>query len=205
MFDPAAISTAHTSDQTTATVQHVLFYDFETRSTVDLKEAGAFAYAEAAETVVTVCCYCVNDGLTHVWLGDAGMPIPWEFHEAATNPTWEKRSWNNQFERCLEELTLHPRIGWPLAPIERHACTMTEAITLSLPRAIEDASKVLRLNNQKDMKGHKTMMRMCKPLPWIKGKPPKSFYEEDPDRWNILIDYCGRDVAALLLSASYFA
>src|SRR6516225_1334906 len=64
----------------------VLHRDFETRSTLDLSETGAWRYAAEPNTGVWCVAYAVDDGPVQLWI--PGQPIPEEFHIAANDPTW---------------------------------------------------------------------------------------------------------------------
>jgi hypothetical protein len=94
---------------------HVLYRDYETRSTIDLAKAGAWKYAAHPHTEVLCCAYAVDDEPPQIWTPK--NPIPAVFVEAACDPAWLVVAHNAQFERAIEELLLHPRYGWPLVPI----------------------------------------------------------------------------------------
>src|SRR6516225_4544286 len=98
----------------------ILFRDFETRSTLDLRDVGAWRYTTHSSTDVWCCAYCVDDGPVELWL--PGNPIPDQFTEAANNPDWLVCAFNDAFERLVEPYIMAPRYGWPLVPIERHRC-----------------------------------------------------------------------------------
>jgi DNA polymerase bacteriophage-type len=108
--------------QSVAIPAHVLHRDYETRSTIDLTEAGAWKYAAHPSTEVMCCAYAVDDEPPQIWTPKD--PIPAAFIEAARNPSWLIVAHGAQFERAIEELVLHPRLGWPLVAIERQRCTM---------------------------------------------------------------------------------
>src|SRR5262249_26445750 len=62
----------------------ILFHDFETRGTLDLKRVGVHRYSKHLTTDVWCCAFAVDDGPTKIW--KPGDPVPSEFIEAATNP-----------------------------------------------------------------------------------------------------------------------
>ena len=51
-----------------------LFFDIETRSTVDLTAAGAWRYAADASTEVLCVGYAVDDGEPQVWIPGDSIP-----------------------------------------------------------------------------------------------------------------------------------
>jgi hypothetical protein len=67
-------------------IKCILFRDYETRSTLNLAEVGAWKYASHPTTDVWCCAYAVDDGPIKLWI--PGDPIPTEFSEAAQNPDW---------------------------------------------------------------------------------------------------------------------
>ena len=58
----------------------ILYRDYETRSTLDLKDAGAWRYSTRASTDVWCCAYAVDDGEIKVWEAEPQLEqIPFEF------------------------------------------------------------------------------------------------------------------------------
>ena len=115
--------------------------------------------------------YAVDDGPVRIWI--PGQPVPAEFHEAATDPTWLVVAHNNQFEAAIEERLLQPRYGWPLVPLERHRCTMAMALAAALPGALENAAAALDLPYQKDREGRRLMLRLSRCIR-IRSRAPKT-------------------------------
>jgi len=111
----------------------ILIRDYETRSTLDLPDVGAWRYSQHASTDIWCCGYAVDDDPIELWL--PGDPVPAAFTEAANNPDWLICAFNDQFERLLEQHILGPRYGFPLVPIERHRCLQAAALALALPAA----------------------------------------------------------------------
>ena len=174
----------------------ILFRDIETRSTLDLKEVGAWRYAADPTTEVLCVGYCVDDGAVQIWT--PGQPIPDEFIAAARDaddPTWLIVAHNDSFETAIETRLLHPRFGWPLAPIELHRCTMARALASALPGSLEGAAAALGLPIEKDREGYRLMMQMAKPRKARKGEDPNVIHwHDDPERRLRLAEYCKRDV-----------
>jgi DNA polymerase bacteriophage-type len=72
---------------------------------------------------VLCCAYAVDDGPVQLW--KQGDPVPAEFVEAAANPDWWAAAHNAQFEMAIEQYLLHPRLDWPVIPLERQRWLMT--------------------------------------------------------------------------------
>ena len=107
-------------------VEHTLFRDIETRSTVSLKTAGAHRYATDPTTDAWLVAYAVDNGPVQLWL--PGQPVPPEYFEAAANPAWGAAAHNDSFESAIEQYVLAPRYGFPLVPLERRRCTMAQSL-----------------------------------------------------------------------------
>jgi DNA polymerase len=111
----------------------ILHRDYETRGTINLKKSGAWRYASHPSTDVWCCAYAVDDGPVQLWL--AGDPVPPAWLEAASSDDWLVAAHNDAFERRIEQHIMGPRYGWPLVLVERHRCTMAQALAVALPAA----------------------------------------------------------------------
>lgn len=120
-----------------------IVWDIETRSTLDLGDAGAWKYAAAPTTEVLVACYAVDDGPVETWV--PGQLIPQVFITAARDPNWLVAAHNDQFERAIETRLLGPRYGWPSIPISRRRCSMAMALASALPASLDTAATALGL------------------------------------------------------------
>jgi hypothetical protein len=85
----------------------VLFHDFETQSTLDLKRVGAHRYSKHSTTQVWACAFAADDNPVKLWI--PGDPVPAEFSEAANNPDWTTSAFNDQFERLVTANIMAPR------------------------------------------------------------------------------------------------
>ena len=166
-----------------------LSLDFETRSVVDLRTAGVYVYAAHPDTDVWCMAWAIDDGNVEVWL--PGQMIPAEFLWAI-NDGAEMRAWNAQFERTIWRNICVPRYGFPEAPLRRWRCTAAEAAAMALPRALADAATVTGVPVQKDMEGHRLMMRMARPR--SKKGAKKLVWWNQPERVQRLAEYCMDDV-----------
>jgi len=159
--------------------------DFETRSTCDLKKAGAHKYAEDPSTEIIVARWRLGNKTgsladIHI-LGDhiaAGGTV------VAHNAAFERSIWNKQLRRFrdLPELTA-----------DQQDCTMARCATLALPQSLDGAAKVVGASVLKDTDGHKLMMRMCRPKGFVDGRPE---WHETDEQIARLDQYCGTDVDA---------
>lgn len=173
--------------------------DFETRSTVDLKSAGARKYAQHPDTRV-LCLFIKIGPAEAIWV--PGMPMPAILSEAIARGEMI-HAWNATFEIAIWQEIMVKRHGWPDVPPERFFCTMQKAALVGCPGALERAVVALGLPIAKDMDGHRLMLKMCKPLPARKDDPPGSVrWHDDPIDHLRIQRYCRGDVYAELAAAA---
>ena len=115
-----------------------LFIDFESRSPLDIKKCGAYAYAEHPDT--EVLCLAVkeigDDGTEY----DTALWIPDQFEASGTGSFLEDQDlWdlvieadrihahNACFERCMWTEHMVKRRGFPEIPIDRWDDTAARA------------------------------------------------------------------------------
>ena len=164
--------------------------DLETRSTVNLKTVGAHIYATHPTTDILCMAYRFNDGEVFVW--KYGEPFPsqlkFEIEKGATIVAH-----NATFEHLLINYCGAVKYGWPKIPITQFDCTMIRGYAMGLPGSLDQVSKALGLRVQKDMKGHRIMMKLCKPRSVCK-ETGKVEWWTDPDLYRQLYLYCVNDV-----------
>jgi DNA polymerase len=171
----------------------IFFRDYETRSTLELGDVGAWRYTTHISTDVWCCAYCVDDSPVELWL--PGNPIPDQFIEAANNRDWLIVAFNDGFERLVEQHIMAPRYGWPLIPIERHRCLQAASLARALPGSLDGAAAALKLTQQKDAAGKRVMMMMSRPRKPRRDEDPKGVYWfDDEERRQQLYAYCKQDV-----------
>jgi DNA polymerase len=168
----------------------MIYLDFETRSTLELKRVGAWKYSLHPDTEVLCMGYKheIRPGRAYATnlITSFGTPIiPENQPVKAHNAGFEYAIWHN---------IMVPRYGWPRIPAEQWFCSAAQAAYHGLPRKLEDAAQALGLDVQKDAEGSRLMKQMSKPRPqWKKtGEGPKWF--EDDERLERLYEYCKRDV-----------
>ena len=192
MLNPIS-TTAEMETVLLGSTTHVLHRDYETRSQAILKTVGTYKYATDLSTEVLCCAYAIDDEPAKLWT--PGNPVPAEFIEAATNPTWITAAHNDAFETAIEQYILAPRYRWPLVPIERHRCTMAAALAAGLPPRLSAVANALELGNRKDAAGERLMHQTSKPRRARKGEDINQVHWfDDDDRLQRLYEYCRQDV-----------
>ena len=177
--------------------------DFETRSACDLRRAGAYRYAEDRSTDVWCAAYVARnlaDEAFDIGLVDVPLWTPEthigggadDLYDLAADPSVTWRAWNAQFERAIWREKMHRRYGFPAIPADRWVCTAAEARAMNLPGKLESSAKVLGVQEQKDMGGHRLMLQMARPRK-IHADGSMTWWD-DVDRKARLFEYCKQDV-----------
>lgn len=169
--------------------------DFETRHTVDLKDAGAEVVFEHPDTGVWGMAWVLGDDPSRVvwWTPNDPDPEPLLAHIRAGgmvvghNVGFELYCWNTYVSERL-------RPGWPKLKIEQLDCTMARAMAVGMPGKLEQLCKALGVAEQKDEEGARLMKRMARPRS-PKGVRPIVWWDV-PERIARLGEYCIQDVRA---------
>lgn len=170
-----------------------IFIDFETRSAVDIKEVGAWAYAAHPSTDVLCLAYSIGNEraqglLTQKELAAGkAFPIPDDAVFVAHNVHFEYAIWR-------EIMVKH--YGWkPLEDPRWWNCTLARAAAANLPLSLDGCGDALGITHKKDLHGRSVMLKLSRPIDFdpISLDP---IYNEDPALYQKLYDYCARDVAA---------
>lgn len=141
-------------------------FDFETASKCDLLKSGAWKYSQDFSTFLThVGFKLVVDNIprpTRVIWGPSINQVDGELFELASDPNVMFVAHNCSFEIGMWRHHMVP-LGYPDIPNERWHDTMAVAAMKSLPLGLDPLSRALNLSDQKDMEGHRLMLKMCKP------------------------------------------
>ena len=150
----------------------MIYLDFETRSTCDLKSAGVYNYAQDLTTEVLCMSYAVDDGEVLTWL--PGQPLPdFTGHRIMAH--------NAAFERLICWYVLQKNY-----PLESFYCTAAQARANCAPGSLEDAGRFMGASMKKDHRGAALIRKMC--------VPP---YQESAELTAEMIQYCEQDVRAM--------
>ncbi len=178
-------------------------WDCETFSEVDLKEVGAYEYSMHPSTEVLCVAFRIgtranlHEQQTHTW-----SPLAPSFHiqlllDAFQNSNVKLVAQNAMFEQLITRNVLARKLHTQAhylakIPVFRWICTAAQSAALALPRKLEGAGSALGLAVQKDMAGHRLMLKMSKPRKPSKLNP--STRHKDPEDLKRLIAYCATDV-----------
>jgi DNA polymerase len=166
-----------------------LIRDYETKSQLNLAKVGIHVYAADPSTEILCMAYCIDDEPIKIW--HPGDPIPREFKEAE-----HAVAHNAAFEMAIERSIMGPRYKFPIIPVDRNICTMTEALAMALPGKLELCAKALGLEERKDKDGRRAMLQTTKPRRARKGEDEDDVHWYDDDvRLELVDQYCMQDVA----------
>lgn len=179
--------------------QTIIHIDFETRSTVDLIKAGAHVYAKHDTTEILCMAYAIDDGEVFLW--KLGHPFPGILATALSMTDVTFVAHNAAFEYLIWEGVGARKYNWPKLPLEKMDCTMVRAYAMGLPGTLDNASKAVGMKHEKDMRGRRIMLQLCKPrkihndgsIQWweIKDSTPDLDIKE---KYENLYRYCKQDV-----------
>jgi len=114
----------------------------------------------------------------------SGVPqrLPPNLTHALQSPDYQGHAWNAAFETAvlarLEVVAANPL-----------SCTMQRALAYGLPAKLEAAAAALGAASQKDMTGHRLMLKMSRPL-------KEGATDWTPEDYRTLGEYCAKDVDA---------
>jgi hypothetical protein len=143
----------------------ILYFDTETYSAVDLTKVGSYLYARHATTDIRCVSFClVIDGARgpiETWT--PGQPVPQAFIDVAADPNALVRTFNDAFDRQIQEQILGLRYGFPIIPITRRQCAQAAVLSRALPASLDAAAAALGITTRKSAKGVGTMKRLAGP------------------------------------------
>jgi len=161
------------------------FFDFETRSRLDLKEVGTIRYALHESTEATLITYAFGKyGELRYWR--LGWPLPQDLIEVARNPeNFNFIAFNVIFDYMIWMHAFIGKMGGIVnkIPLERvHDC-MALTCHYRAGSSLGSAAKMFDLPLEKDKEGRRIMLKQRKPD--RKGKFPELTAEE----WQHFIRY----------------
>ena len=164
--------------------------DFETRSFLDVRDVGAWRYAEDWTTEIMCMSWNIGNGKTGLW-------VPWlEFPPEVLKHIEQGglfEAHNVQFERAIWMFILRPQYNVPMP--KKWRCTLAACAYRGLPLALDKvgAFECLNLEIKKDKeRGSYLINTLSKPKFGTK-KEPNRIYREDWDLMDELYDYCMTD------------
>lgn len=141
------------------------FFDFETRSMLDLTTVGAVNYCMHPSTQVTAISWCVDNGPVKGWDIWSGLPIPQELKDLARNPEAHMHIAHNvEFDYLVWTLVFAKNFPGYIRPsVKNIHDNMAVSNYFRLGSSLDANARMLNLPLVKDVKGKAVMMYTCKP------------------------------------------
>jgi DNA polymerase len=183
-----------------------VYIDFETRSAADIKKVGAALYVEDPTTEVLCLGFAVDDGAPDVLT--FGSADDWAYVNSGPS----------QVERvhALEQLAVDPDVifvahntqfdsrvwntiaaDFSPVPAERWRDTMAKCYSHGLPGGLKNAAAALLLDEQKDMEGRVSMLKLSKPRRTKDGSLQFWEYKDCPQDFEKMYSYCKQDITVM--------
>lgn len=161
------------------------FFDFETRSRLDLKKVGAVNYATDSSTEATLITWCFGrTGEIKYWR--LGQPMHNDLKDVMSNPSkynlvahnllFDYLIWTQSFSKNFYEYS-QPKI-------EDLTDSMALTCHFRVGASLEAAAKILKMPMTKDPVGRRIMLKQCKP-----NSRTKQFPELSEEEWEHFIRY----------------
>lgn len=149
----------------------MIYIDFETYSEADITACGAYKYSVHPSTEILCMAFAIDDQPVELWTPDNGCNLSQLFSLINSGSLVEAH--NAFFERCIWQNVAVRLYGFPQVQHKQWRCSAARVAAVALPRSLEDAAKIFECKNQKDMEGHRVMMKLSRP-----SKITKTMVEE---------------------------
>jgi DNA polymerase len=169
----------------------ILGIDLETYSSVDLRNAGVYAYTSAPDFEILLFAYAWNDEPVDIVDLASGEKLPGEVLAALTDSIVIKTAFNAAFERtCLSAY-----LKQPLSPKDWR-CSAVQSSLLALPHSLTGVAEVLGSKQQKMREGRALVKYFCTPCKPTKsnGGRTRNLPHHHPEKWETFKSYCKQDV-----------
>lgn len=174
-----------------------LFLDTETFSGVDLKKAGAYAYAEHPSTEIMICTYAIDEGRVQTWDATESPTMPRELRKALRRVSRKKAKIVMANGLLFDRLVIREKWGIDL-PVSQIEDTMIMAFRHALPGGLDMQCQVLGVDAEhaKDKAGKALIKRFCKPTPKT-YKIRRYTRDTHPEEWAKFLRYAALDIIAM--------
>lgn len=183
-----------------------LHLDYESFSTTDITETGAYRYAFSNDTEILCCAFAFDNEEPVCWhagMTDSELAALDPYWDALENPEVQVWAHNAQFEYAMSKALMWKTWGIRPPHISRFRCTMSLARRAALPAKLEKLSEFLG-GQVKDKDGKRLIRKFSMMQPAKKpskknpnGLPPRRIRPEDDwEDFQRFMDYCKQDVRA---------
>lgn len=182
-----------------------LSIDIETRSSVDIGQAGLYRYAQSEDFSILLFAYRLDDAPVEIIDLANGEQIPDEILKDLNDPAVIKHAYNAAFEwYCL---------NWAgyRTPLGQWQCTMIHGLYCGYTAGLDATGKAIGLpqDKQKLSVGKALIRYFCVPCKPTRTNGGRSWNlpKHAPEKWELFKEYCRQDVVtehAILRRLSLF-
>lgn len=176
--------------------------DYETFSEAPIKKVGGYEYSLHKSTEILCAGFRIGTRKTlpkeksRLWFPDTPSDSFSDLLEALLDPRIYLVAQNALFEILITKHVfarlMRSKPYLKEIPLSRWICTASMSRSVGLPGKLEEMAKALELPHQKDMEGHRLMLRLSKPKKPSKKDPSTRI--KDPALIRRLGEYCLVDV-----------
>lgn len=171
-----------------------LSIDIETRSSVEIRKAGLYRYAQSADFEVLLFAYQMDDAPVEIIDLAQGEKIPEWIMEALQSAGVIKHAYNAAFEwYCLNTAGYR-------TPLNQWRCTMAHGLYCGYPGGLDAIGKAIGLpqDRQKLATGKALIRYFCVPCRPTKSNGNRTWNlpRHAPEKWQLFKEYCKQDVTA---------
>ena len=167
--------------------------DIETYSSVDIKKAGAYKYAQSPDFEILLFAYSWDGGPVEIVDLACGESLPMEVIHGLYDPNVIKHAYNAAFEwYCINRVMQ--------SPIEQWRCTQVHGLYCGYTSGLGAVGEALGIPQDKRKlgTGGSLIRTFCIPQKPTKtnGQRTRTLPHHEPEKWDLFKQYCIGDVAA---------
>lgn len=171
-----------------------LSIDIETRSSVEIRKAGLYRYAQSPDFEILLFAYQMDDAPVEIVDLAQGEKIPEWIVEALQSAGVIKHAYNAAFEwYCLNTAGYR-------TPLNQWRCTMAHGLYCGYPGGLDAIGKAIGLpqDRQKLATGKALIRYFCVPCRPTKSNGNRTWNlpRHAPEKWQLFKEYCKQDVTA---------
>lgn len=169
-----------------------LSIDIETKSSVDIRKAGLYRYAQSDDFEILLFAYRYGDESVQIVDLSQGEKIPDKIVEDLSNPEIVKHAYNAAFEwYCLN-------IAGYKTPLCQWKCTMIHGLYCGYTAGLDATGKAIGLpQDKRKLATGKALIRyFCVPCKPTKNNSRRTWNlpKHAPEKWELFKEYCKQDV-----------
>lgn len=188
-----------------STIYHL---DYETYSPLNIKDVGAFRYAEHPQCEITLCCIAKGDDEPLLWdrYDPFGSMAAEELIEEMACGDGLIYAHNSQFETAVSRYKFKQTFGFDPPALDRWRCTASMARRASIPWSLAECGEFLKLGIKKNPLGMQLISIFCCPQTRGKRRGERILPTDDvlvtldgkkvhaSEAWKLFRAYCIDDV-----------